>query len=199
MAMLELLPSPGFHWMGGSLLLAIAVAVGVPLFVPSAPMALAAGAAWGLASAPWVLIGATAGSAAAAFLTRRLLRARVDRAVARRPLLRALVGAVEQEGWRVIFLLRLGCPVPGALVSYSAGLTGIGLLPFSLATAAGKAGPLTAIVWLGSVGRAALQTPDVSTLQLALAAIGAAATVGVSVVVGRRMRSILRVNSPSKA
>jgi uncharacterized membrane protein YdjX (TVP38/TMEM64 family) len=183
-----------FHEAGpvGHAILVFAVALGVVVFVPSGAMALAAGVALGLTAAPAVIVGATAGSAAAALISRHLLRDRVAAAVARRPQLRAVLEALEHDGWWVVCLLRLGSPVPGALLSYGVGVTGIGMARFCSATLVGKTLPLTVLVSVGAAGRAALERAEIPTAQLVLLGAGLVSTALAVALVARRVRAILR-------
>jgi uncharacterized membrane protein YdjX (TVP38/TMEM64 family) len=183
-----------FHALGlaGYALLTLAVTLAVPAFVPTAAMALAAGLALGFSAIPAVLVGATAGSALAAAISRHLLRSRVAAVLATRPTLGALVAAVESEGWRVILLLRFGSPVPGALLSYAVGLTRIGMWRFSSATFLGKALPLTLLGSIGATGRAALERSELPVLQLSLLVAGVVATTLAAGLVARRFRALAR-------
>jgi uncharacterized membrane protein YdjX (TVP38/TMEM64 family) len=185
-----------FHGFGlaGHGMLAATVALGIVVFVPAGAMALAAGIALGLTSAPAVLVGATAGSVAAALLSRYLLRDRIAAVVARRPQLRTLIEAVEHEGWWIVCLLRMGSPVPGALLSYCVGLTGIGMARFCSATLIGKALPLTLLVSLGATGRAAVERSEIPAAQLALLGAGLVTTALAVALVMRRMRASLRLD-----
>src|SRR5262249_18745164 len=47
----------------------------------------------------------------------------------RRPVWKALVQAIDAEGWRLVGLLRLASLIPGAATNYLLGVTRIGLLP----------------------------------------------------------------------
>jgi uncharacterized membrane protein YdjX (TVP38/TMEM64 family) len=101
-------------------------AVAVPLMVPGSLMTLTAGALFGLwPGIPVAFGGAVAGSSLSFFISRYLARAWVEAWVARYPRLGAIDKAVEAEGTRMVFLLRLTPLVPFTALNYLLGITGI--------------------------------------------------------------------------
>jgi uncharacterized membrane protein YdjX (TVP38/TMEM64 family) len=180
-------------WVANSGLLALAalaVASGL-FFVPRPVLCLLGGAAFGFWAVPAIVIGTTAGAAAAFLLSRHVVRARFTSAVARRPSLGAYLHSIETDGWTVVFLLRLGSPIPGLALNYSAGLTGIPLRVFSGATFAGIIPHVVALVWLGALGRAVLDAPEVRLLQAAFLGVGLITTVLAGSMVARRAGALV--------
>ena len=49
-------------------------------------------------------------------------------------MLRAIARAVDDEGWRIIALMRLGAPLPSAVQNYLFGLTNINIVTYAVAT-----------------------------------------------------------------
>ena len=96
--------------------------------MPAFLLTLAAGALWGF----WfglllAMTGAVCGSTCSFLGARYLLRRFVERYVNRRPMLVAIDRAVEQEGARLVFLLRLSPAVPFVLLNYVLGISRIPL------------------------------------------------------------------------
>src|SRR5215475_11228579 len=100
-------------------------AVGL-VVLPRTPLIVAAGATFGLAAAPIILVGGTFGSIVAFLLSRGIASSRFQQWLKRYPSLQAISHAVDLEGWRIVALLRLGVPIPHAATNYMLGLTRIG-------------------------------------------------------------------------
>lgn len=104
--------------------------------IPSAPIAMAAGAAYGHAwGTLYVLIGAEAGALAAFTIARLLGKAAVHRWLGER-LPAGMIGSQNALMW-IVFASRLLPFVSFDLVSYAAGLTLLSAWSFALATLAG--------------------------------------------------------------
>ena len=98
------------------------------LVMPAFLLTLAAGALWGF----WLglllaLTGAACGATCAFLAARNVLRGVVGRYVSRHPRLVAIDRAVESEGARLVFLLRLSPAVPFVLLNYVLGVSRITL------------------------------------------------------------------------
>lgn len=99
-------------------------AIAVPLLVPGSLLTLTAGALFGLW--PGVLVvfsGALVGSSLAFFSGRYVARPWVARWAERHPRFGAIDRAVQAEGARIVFLLRLTPLVPFTILNYLLGLT----------------------------------------------------------------------------
>jgi uncharacterized membrane protein YdjX (TVP38/TMEM64 family) len=164
--------------------------------MPAFLLTLAAGALWGF----WfglllALAGAVSGSTCAFLGARYVLRGLVERYVNRRPTLIAIDRAVEHEGARLVFLLRLSPAVPFVLLNYVLGVSRIplrdhflglfGMIPTAaMYVYAGKlAGDLTALA-------AGTATPRGTSYYL-LMTFGLAATVLATVLVTRAAQRAL--------
>ena len=169
--------------------------VGTLAFVPRNIMCLASGLVLGLWAIPVALAGATIGSVAAFLTARYLLQGWFDAWVRSRPSVAAAVRAVEQEGWLLMVLLRLGAPVPSSAMSYAFGLSRVRLWQFALATLIGVAPQTILVVNLGAAGQIALDTG--SPVQMALSAAGIAAFAAATWLITRRAKALLRAQATS--
>jgi len=181
-------------WIGGLgvwgvLIYAAAYAGALVVLLPAAPFTIGAGLIYGLWGFPVALGSATLGASLAFLVSRYLVRGRVARLFAGRPGLRAIDRAVGEEGWRVVALLRLSPLVPFNLQNYACGASSIGFWPYVAATGAGIAPGCLLYVYLGVASRAA--SGGGGALRWALVALGLAATVAVTLLVGRRARAVL--------
>lgn len=108
--------------------------VGTSLLIPESLFGLVAGALFGLA---WgiglLLVGNLIAAALQYGLARRLLHARIQRALENRPLLRSIQAAVIRDELRLQVLLRL-TPLNPALINYLLGATGVRFAGFMLAS-----------------------------------------------------------------
>lgn len=181
-------------WIGGLgawgvLIYGAAYAGALVVLLPAAPFTIGAGLIYGLWGFPLALLSATLGASLAFLVSRHLVRGRVARLIASRPGLRAIDRAVGEEGWRVVALLRLSPLVPFSLQNYACGASSIGFWPYVAATGLGIAPGCLLYVYLGVAGRAASGAGGV--LRWALVALGLAATVAITLLVGRRARAVL--------
>ncbi len=120
-------------------------------FVPGVLLTLAAGALFGLVRGVlYVMIGGTLG-AALAFLTGRYVARRfVEHLLERHPRLVAIDRAVEAQGLRLVFLLRLSPAVPYTLLNYALGLSRVRFADY-LAGSIGMLPAVTMYVYSGKV------------------------------------------------
>lgn len=80
-------------------------------------------------------------------LDRYLLRELVvEQTVRRWPRWAAVDAALAREGWKLVLLLRLSPIVPWNILNYALAATGVGLMPYTLASA------IAVIPWLGAFG-----------------------------------------------
>ena len=94
------------------------------LLFPAMVLIVAGGALWGVVlGTVYVMLGAALGSTLAFFASRYLVRGYVQRYVDNHPKLAAIDRAVEQEGLRLVFLLRLSPIVPFILLNYVLGIS----------------------------------------------------------------------------
>ena len=109
------------------------VLVGTSLFVPDTVFALIAGALFGVTAGTMIMAASSLATAAFDYgLARLALQSSVRRWLARQPKLTAIARAVDREGLRFQFLLRL-TPINPVMVSYVLGATGTRFIPFLVA------------------------------------------------------------------
>ncbi len=131
----ELMARAG-RW-GPLLIIALMCAAVVFSPLPSAPIAIAAGVAYGhTLGTLWVVIGAEAGALVAFGLARRLARDAVRRWLDRTGVASRLTGSQNLVMW-LVFVSRLMPFVSFDMVSYAAGLSALSWPRFAIATLAG--------------------------------------------------------------
>lgn len=175
---------------GGLVLLGVAFFVISLTFLPRPPACIVAGLVYGLSAFPVVLIASTLGAMAGFLMSRHLLAARFRAALAHRPGWRRIVAAVDSQGFVLALLLRLASPVPGSATTYLFGLSGMRLLPYTVATVLGLAPQTCLFVAIGAAGDGALGG-SLSALKLALLLAGVATTAAVIFLVTARARALL--------
>lgn len=165
------------------------------VFVPDTVLAIVAGLVFGLwTGTVLVVTGALLAAALQYALARRLLRARIEKAVATRPKMRAIRHAVLGQQLRLQVLLRL-TPLNPASVSYVLGASGVRASGFLLACLALI--PLLFVeVWLGRTGSevagAAQAGASSDHAHLVTSAVGLAACLLVGVLVTRAASRALK-------
>ena len=163
------------------------------LLAPASALSIVAGLVFGVRGIPLVLAAATVGASAAFLIGRYGAQERVQAMLNGRPRFAAIDRAVGDAGWKVVLLLRLSPLVPFSLQNYFFGITRIPFRHYVLATFVGIAPGTAVLVWLGIVGRAAATDgTEVGLLRWTLFGLGLLATVGVTVLIGRRTRTKLR-------
>lgn len=166
-------------------------------FVPGSVLTLAAGAIFGLVrGAIYVFIGATLGAAAAFLVSRYLARGAVERRVVGDPRFAAVDRAIEGQGFRVVFLLRLSPLFPFNLMNYALGLTRVRFVDYLLGSVGMIPGTVLYVYYgrvAGDVARAAGgAAPERGAGYYAVLALGLVATVAVSALVARISRRALQ-------
>jgi uncharacterized membrane protein YdjX (TVP38/TMEM64 family) len=180
-------------WSGLALGLFFA-AVGL-VVLPRTPLIVAAGATFGLAAAPVILIGGTFGSIVAFLLSRSIASSRFQRWLERHPSLQAVAHAVDLEGWKIVALLRLGVPIPNAATNYMLGLTRIDFFGYVVATMIFSIPQTVLFCFIGSAGRATLL--DGSRALSSLVSIVLA--VALITLISWRVRRVLRKSVPTQS
>ena len=101
-------------------------AVGTVVLLPGSVMSTVGGLSFGVyLGTILVVLGSTIGSALAFLTARYLARPLVERLIADRPMFRRLDRGVEQQGWRMMVVIRLVPIFPFMFVNYALGLTRI--------------------------------------------------------------------------
>ena len=158
------------------------------VLIPRTFLCLGAGASFGLLAVLIILPSTMFGGILAFLLARHLLSVRLQTYIDARPRLRRIAAAVDEEGWRVVALLRFASPVPNAVQNYVFGLTRIGFLPFAITTLLFTIPQVMLYVYLGATGRAVLLDENLSALHRVLLGVGLISLVCAAMLVVRRIR-----------
>lgn len=163
------------------------------VLIPRTFLCLGAGASFGLAAVPVILPSTMLGGILAFLLARYFLAERLRCYIDARPRLRRIAVAVDEEGWRIVALLRFASPLPNAVQNYVFGLTCIGFFPFAITTFVFSVPQIVLYVYLGSLGRAVLFDESLSTLNRGLLGVGLISIAVAATLVVRRVRSDTRL------
>jgi uncharacterized membrane protein YdjX (TVP38/TMEM64 family) len=162
--------------------------------VPGALLGLAAGAIFGISAGfTAAAAGILAGAGIAFALSRSYLRPLIATMLGRYGALARLDQAVRSDGWRLVALLRVSPVMPFSLTSYALGLSGIGLRDYLLGTLASLPALLGYVV-LGALGGYGARLPGGADhgIHLALLALGAAATLALTIHLSRLLARALK-------
>ena len=188
-------------WLGGlgligAAIFAVLIAASSLCLMPASPFVIAASAVFGfslglLTSAVGIILGAASGY----LLSRLFLRKDLADQLKERPTFKAIDQAIAEEGWKIVFLLRL-CPIPFGLANYLYGLTAIPFLPYLVTSFLGAIPGLILFSELGSAGKAGLQALASGHLNkggggIALLVLSLAASVVLVVLLPRLARRVL--------
>ncbi len=156
--------------------------------IPRTFLCLGAGASLGILAVLIILPSTMFGGILAFVLARHLFSARLQTYIDAHARLRRIAAAEDEEGWRVVALLRFASPLPNAVQNCVFGLTCIGFLPFAITTFLFTIPQVMLYVYLGSTGRAELLDENLSTLNRALLGVGLISLVCAAMLVVRRNR-----------
>jgi uncharacterized membrane protein YdjX (TVP38/TMEM64 family) len=178
----------------GHVIFAMVYAVATVALAPGALLTLAAGVAFGLQGFPTVVIGATIGAALAFLVGRYFARGWVERQIEKSRIFQAIDKAVEEDGWKIVGLMRLSPLVPFNLQNYFFGVTKVGFWPYVITTFFGIMPGALLYVWIGSLGaRAGMSSGGEASLYKNIAyGVGLAATALVTIIVSRKARQKLK-------
>jgi uncharacterized membrane protein YdjX (TVP38/TMEM64 family) len=161
--------------------------LGTVVLAPSPLMSIAAGVAFGWWGLPLAVISATAGATCSLLLSRYFFGETLEDWLMQRRVSKAAKNAVDEEGWRVLLLLRLSPVVPFGLLNYLLGLTNTPLSTYLLWTAIGILPGSIVDIYIGIVGASAG-----GTAQFAYMVLGLVATAVIVVLITFKARAYLR-------
>jgi uncharacterized membrane protein YdjX (TVP38/TMEM64 family) len=159
---------------------------------PRTLLVVTAGATFGLSAAPIILIGGTIGAILAFSLSRYVASAWFRRKLQHRPMLHAIAQAVDDEGWRIVALMRLGGPMPSVMQNYAFGLTNIDIVTYGVATLVFTAPQIFLFCFLGATGRAAALDDGSSAIRLLTLLTAIFFTLAIVAIICWRVRSLLK-------
>jgi uncharacterized membrane protein YdjX (TVP38/TMEM64 family) len=180
----------------GPLVFIAGYAIAVVAFVPGSLLTLAGGAIFGVAEGTVVVfIGASLGAILAFLVARYVARAAIERRLAGSRFA-VLDRAIEKEGRKIVFLLRLSPVFPFVLLNYALGLTRVRLADYALACLGMLPGTLLYVYYGKVVGDvaalAAGATAERSAAHWIVLGLGLVATLVVTTVVTRIASRALR-------
>ncbi|MEA5418974.1 TVP38/TMEM64 family protein [Spirulina sp. CCNP1310] len=165
-------------------------------FLPGSILTLGAGVVFGVVQGSiWVSIASTLGATAAFLVGRYGARQWVAQQIEGKPKFKAIDGAVAQEGWKIVGLLRLSPIFPFNLLNYGLGVTQVSLRDYFFASWIGMMPGTVMYVYLGSLaGSLATLGTDSdqgSVVQWAIWILGLVATVAIVVYTTKIARAVL--------
>jgi uncharacterized membrane protein YdjX (TVP38/TMEM64 family) len=180
----------------GVLAFALVYIVGILLMAPGSVLSIAAGVAFGLWGVPFVLIVATTAAGLAFLIARYLAHERVTKALEGHPKFKAVGKAIDEQGWKVVGLLRLSPPIPFAITNYFFGVTNVGFWPFVITTLVGILPVTFVYVNLGAMGHALATDGGSDAWRWGLLAVGLVATIAAGILVTRKAKEKILGTSP---
>ena len=170
--------------------------IAVVAFVPASLLTLGAGAIFGIVHGViYVFVAATVGSCLAFLVSRYFARSAVERMLEGKAKFAAIDRAVEAEGLKIVFLLRLTPAVPFNLLNYALGLTRVRFIDYGIASVGMLPGTLL-YVYSGKIaGDVAALAGDPAVARgwgyYSVLALGLVATLAVTMVVTRSAKRAL--------
>jgi uncharacterized membrane protein YdjX (TVP38/TMEM64 family) len=171
-------------------------AIAVVAFVPASLLTLGAGAIFGIVHGViYVFVAATIGSCLAFLVSRYLARSAVEKKLEGKPKFSAIDRAVEAEGLKIVFLLRLTPAVPFNLLNYALGLTRVRFADYAIASVGMLPGTLLYVYSGKLAGDVAAVAGNPAIARgwgyYSILALGFVATLAVTIVVTRSARRAL--------
>lgn len=164
------------------------------LMIPPSVFTVAAGVAYGLVGVPLVVLSATLGASLAFLIARYGAREWFKRYVQKYPRAKAIREAVNDEGWKIVAMLRLSPVIPFNVQNYFFGTTEISFWRYLLATSLGMIPGTVLYVYLGSLGSPGSEGGAVKWIFFA---IGMVATGIVFWIVKRKTDRLMGADQPT--
>jgi uncharacterized membrane protein YdjX (TVP38/TMEM64 family) len=175
----------------GVIAFGVAIGLSTLLLMPGTPLSVAAAIAYGWWALPLILLADIISAAVAFVTTRHFLKGYVRSLVAKRPPMKAAEEAINEDGWKVIALVRLSPLIPFGIQNYLFGSTGVPLATYVVVTALAIVPGTLLNVSAGVLGRTAAER-GASPLNWIFLGIGIVATVVVTILITRNARRKLR-------
>ncbi len=172
-------------------------ALATVFFVPGWPLTVGAGFTFGLVlGTAAVSLGSTIGAALAFLIARSIARKNVEAMTTKNKKFQAIDRAIGEQGWKLIFLLRLSPVIPFNVSNYVYGITAVKFWPYVLASWIGMLPGTLLYVYLGIIGKAGVEAASGghrrSDWQWVALGVGLLATIIVTIWVTRIARDALR-------
>jgi uncharacterized membrane protein YdjX (TVP38/TMEM64 family) len=184
----------------GPVVFVLAYGMAALLLVPASILTISAGFLFGPAlGTALVSAGSTFGAALSFLVARYFARSFVEDKIktSNARILVAVDKAIESQGSKVVFLMRLSPLFPYSLINYSLGLTRIPFAEYIVASWAGMLPGTVAYTGIGAAGKAAMDVASstvdsTNPLVVVLYAVGAIATVLVTTIIGKTASAYLQ-------
>ena len=183
----------------GPVVFVLAYGLAALLLVPASVLTISAGFLFGpVLGTALVSAGSTFGAALSFLVARYFARAFVERRIqeSNGKILKAVDKAIESQGSKVVFLMRLSPLFPYSLINYSLGLTKIPFVEYIVASWAGMLPGTVAYTGIGAAGKVAMDASvgsveSTNPFVVLLYAVGAIATVLVTTLIGKTASTYL--------
>jgi uncharacterized membrane protein YdjX (TVP38/TMEM64 family) len=144
---------------GGLVIFIIVYALATVLFVPGSVLTIGAGFIFGLGLGVLaVSIGSVTGASLAFLISRYVARRKIESLASKNEKFKAVDRAIGDQGWKLVFLLRLSPLIPFNLSNYFYGLTAVKFWPYVLASWIGMLPGTVLYVYLGTIGKAGVES-----------------------------------------
>jgi uncharacterized membrane protein YdjX (TVP38/TMEM64 family) len=167
----------------------IGYALAVVALLPASILTLAGGAIFGLAwGTVYVFIAAVIGSIAGFAVSRYIARGVIEKRISGDPRFAAVDSAVGENGFKIVFLLRMSPVFPFSFLNYALGLTRVSLRDYALASFGMLPGSLLFVYYgnfIGDIAALANGAPEGGNERLWISALGLVATIAVTTIVTR--------------
>lgn len=175
-------------------------AIATVLLLPGWILTVTAGFLFGIVTGTAIaLSGATLGAALAFLVARHLVRDSVQKLARSSPRFAAIDRAIGENGWKIVGLLRLNPLIPFSVSNYLYGISAIRFWPYVLVSAIAMLPGALLYAYLGAIGKATLGARSTLGIpQYVLLGIGLAATIAVTMLLGRIARNALKKTGASR-
>jgi uncharacterized membrane protein YdjX (TVP38/TMEM64 family) len=178
-----------------AILVAVTFVFGALVAVPRPLLSILCGLAFGWWGLPLAIVSAGLGAALVFAVGRHMLRPRIAERVTRNRIAQAAFRAVELEGFRAVLLLRMSPLLPSSIQSYLFSISSLTFRQYIAGTVLGTLPGIAVQVWTGTLGRAVL-AGDLAPGTLAIWSLGFGALIVATILIGRRIRRLLRETEP---
>lgn len=169
--------------------------IGSMVLIPASALSFAAGFLYG----PFGIVLSWAAMlvvAAISFpLARHLVAPSIGRLMNERPRIRIVADVIDDEGWRMVLLIRVSGFIPFGLQNYVLGVTKVPFAPYLTASSFGFLPSILVYAGSGAFGSAALTGAGTGPLRLVLLALATLAGATLAILTGVKVRSRLSAGS----
>jgi uncharacterized membrane protein YdjX (TVP38/TMEM64 family) len=182
---------------GGVVIFIVVYVIATVLFAPGSILTIGAGFVFGLSlGVVAVSIGSVIGASLAFLISRYLARSKIESLANKNEKFKAVDRAIGEQGWKLVFLLRLSPLIPFSLSNYLYGLTAVRFWSYVLASWIGMLPGTVLYVYLGAFGKAGFESAagerTKSPAEWAFLVIGLIATLAVTLWVTKIARDAIK-------